>query len=367
MKKIVRHFMVLLTGIAFLFAGCNDDDDSIAVTGVKIEKATLDLLIGTSETLVATVQPENATNLNVVWSGSNDEIATVDPTTGKVTAVAAGDVVITVTTEDGGKTATCAVTVQKEDNVLNDITDPAFKAYVEEQMVTESEYYDLEIPGYVNQPAWDTDNDGKLSAAEAAMVKSISIHAGFNGVKVESLAGIEYFTGLKSLVVSLNYIEKLDLSNFESLREVQCWGCGLTELKVSGCSALSSVMCSSNDLTSLDLTSCGALTSLRCDDNSLTSLDVSGCPALEYLYCNDNQLTSLSLLNNTRLGSLECNNNKLTELDVTLVTTPYFAPICGTQALGFKLKISEMQRAYWEDYGCGMVGNDNTVDYEVVG
>lgn len=54
--------------------------------------------------------PTNATNQNVTWESSNPSVATVDES-GKVTAVAPGEATITVTTEDGSKTANCAVTV----------------------------------------------------------------------------------------------------------------------------------------------------------------------------------------------------------------------------------------------------------------
>ena len=66
--------------------------------------------MGDSETLNATVQPDKATNKNVTWSSDNADVATVDEY-GKVTAVAVGKATITVTTEDGGKEATCTVTV----------------------------------------------------------------------------------------------------------------------------------------------------------------------------------------------------------------------------------------------------------------
>jgi transglutaminase/protease-like cytokinesis protein 3 len=68
------------------------------------------LTIGNSFTLTATVTPANATNQKVSWTSSNEAVATVDAS-GKVTAVAAGNATITVTTEDGSKKATCTVTV----------------------------------------------------------------------------------------------------------------------------------------------------------------------------------------------------------------------------------------------------------------
>ena len=82
---------------------------AVSVTDVSLDKDTLSLYTGGSETLTATVEPDNATNKNVTWSSDKPEVATVE--NGKVTAKAAGTATITVTTEDGEKTATCTVTV----------------------------------------------------------------------------------------------------------------------------------------------------------------------------------------------------------------------------------------------------------------
>jgi len=85
---------------------------TIAVTGVTISKSSLSLVEGGSETLTATVSPDNATNKAVSWKSSDAATATVD-NSGKVTAVKAGTATITVKTKDGGKTATCSVTVNQ--------------------------------------------------------------------------------------------------------------------------------------------------------------------------------------------------------------------------------------------------------------
>ena len=84
--------------------------DPVAVTGVSLNKTSTTLTVGGSETLTATVQPSNATNKAVNWSSNPTSVATVD-SNGKVTAVAEGTATITVTTQDGNKTATCTVTV----------------------------------------------------------------------------------------------------------------------------------------------------------------------------------------------------------------------------------------------------------------
>ena len=85
------------------------------VTNVTLEPTTLTLEAGSTGKLTATVEPSDATNQTVTWSSSNPEVATVD--NGVVTAVSVGEAIITVTTEDGSKTATCKVTVNAPQTV----------------------------------------------------------------------------------------------------------------------------------------------------------------------------------------------------------------------------------------------------------
>lgn len=84
---------------------------AVPVTGVSLDKETMSLTAGSTGTLVATITPANATNQNLTWTSDNEEVATVSD--GVVSAVAAGTANITVTTDDGGKTATCVVTVTR--------------------------------------------------------------------------------------------------------------------------------------------------------------------------------------------------------------------------------------------------------------
>ncbi|MGI6653008.1 MAG: Ig-like domain-containing protein [Christensenellales bacterium] len=91
------------------------------VTGVSLNKTTLTLLVGNSETLTATVAPENATHKDVTWSSDDETVATVD-NSGKVTAVAPGTATITVKTTDGEKTATCTVTVNAATVAVTDVS-----------------------------------------------------------------------------------------------------------------------------------------------------------------------------------------------------------------------------------------------------
>ena len=89
-------------------------DAVVPVTGVTVSPASLELQLQTGKTVTGTitanVSPSNATNKEVVWTSSNTKVATVS--NGTVTANAAGTVTITATTKDGGKKATCTVTVK---------------------------------------------------------------------------------------------------------------------------------------------------------------------------------------------------------------------------------------------------------------
>lgn len=85
----------------------------IAVTGVSLNKSTMSLNVNDSETLVATITPNDASDKAVSWSSSDSLIASVS-NLGEVSGVAAGSATITVTTHDGGFIDTCAVTVSAQ-------------------------------------------------------------------------------------------------------------------------------------------------------------------------------------------------------------------------------------------------------------
>ena len=83
----------------------------IPVTGVTLNKSALTLAAGESERLNANITPAIATNRNISWKSDNTSVAEVDSKTGIVNGLSSGTATITVTTEDGNKTASCTVTV----------------------------------------------------------------------------------------------------------------------------------------------------------------------------------------------------------------------------------------------------------------
>ncbi len=90
-------------------ATCVVTVQAVAVTGVTLDKTSATLKVGENLMLTAFVAPTDAANKNVTWESSNTAVATV--ARGYVTSKAAGTAKITVTTEDGGYTASCTVTV----------------------------------------------------------------------------------------------------------------------------------------------------------------------------------------------------------------------------------------------------------------
>ena len=89
---------------------CTINVYSQAVTGVTIEPSEAELTVGSSTKLTATVLPENATNKNVIYSVDDESILSVDQD-GNVTGLSLGTATVTVTTEDGGFTASAEINV----------------------------------------------------------------------------------------------------------------------------------------------------------------------------------------------------------------------------------------------------------------
>ena len=95
--------------------------NSTTVSDVTLDNDKLDIVLGQSAVLTETVAPSNATDKSVTWSSDKPAIATVSAD-GVVTAVGYGKAIITVTTTDGSKKATCEVSVYNDVPVVADKT-----------------------------------------------------------------------------------------------------------------------------------------------------------------------------------------------------------------------------------------------------
>ena len=113
-RRLITLFTILLSISLITTYSCKKEKDkSVLVTEVGLNKTSTTLIEGETETLVATVMPENATDKSVVWESGNESVATVSQE-GLVTAVGEGKATITVKTNDGGFSASCEVTVKKK-------------------------------------------------------------------------------------------------------------------------------------------------------------------------------------------------------------------------------------------------------------
>lgn len=93
----------------------------VHVDSVSLDKTTLKMEVGDTETLVATVLPGTAGNKAVIWSSSDSDVVSVS--NGVVTAKGLGSATVTVTTVDGSKTATCTVDVIEETFTVTFVSD----------------------------------------------------------------------------------------------------------------------------------------------------------------------------------------------------------------------------------------------------
>ncbi len=138
--------------------GGNDKPQTVPVTNVTMSTNALNLAIGDNAVLTAKVAPENATNKQVIFTSSNEKVATVDAN-GKVTAIAAGNATITATTEDGGKTAICTITVTEKKIPVASVTLDKTALTLEVKTAAQLNATVLPADATNKTVAWTTSND----------------------------------------------------------------------------------------------------------------------------------------------------------------------------------------------------------------
>ena len=143
-------------------------EKKISVKGVKLNKTKTTLTVGQTEKLTATVNPSNASDRSVTWNSSNKNVATVDQK-GNIKAVKAGTTKITVKTKDGGKTATCTVTVKAKNGWYNE--SGGYKYYKNGKVYTGWHY--MSHAEGENTPHWSYfGKDGKIYTGWHTMGKA---------------------------------------------------------------------------------------------------------------------------------------------------------------------------------------------------
>ena len=170
MKKVFSFGLLVAAMMLVAFSSCKPTNAVKKVTGVTLSETTKTIAIGEEFTLTATVAPTDAADKTVMWTSDNSNVATVDG--GKVTAVAAGKANITVTTKDGGKTATCAITVvngvsgvsvDPKERILSIGEELVIKAIITPEDATNKKV------------TWASDNEAVAKVDESGKVTAINV------------------------------------------------------------------------------------------------------------------------------------------------------------------------------------------------
>jgi len=151
-----------------------EESDPVAVTGVKLAYNDLTLKIGKSFTLVATIEPANATNKAVTWSSSNSTVASVT-NMGVVQAKAAGTADITVTTADGGHTATCSFTVTAEDVPLTGLKVIPAETHIKVGQASTLDVKYEPVTATHKEVAWETSNSAIVTVDQDGNIKGVAV------------------------------------------------------------------------------------------------------------------------------------------------------------------------------------------------
>jgi uncharacterized protein YjdB len=299
------------------------------VTGVSLNTSSQSLTVGQTFQLTATLSPTNATNKAVTWSSSNTAIAEVDAS-GLVTAKAAGAATITVTTTDGGKTATCAVTVT---NTTVGVTGVSLDA--SSQSLTVGQTFQLTetvSPTNATNKAvtWSSSNGSVASVsssglvtANAAGTATITVTTADGGKTATCVITVASATNVQS--ITFTWTGGSSKSFFVGATSgapfTVNWGDGNTDNSTGTGSSIIHYHTYGNSAT-YTVTITGVndncpFTHLDIREQSVTSLDVSKATTLTLLHCGGNPLTTLDVSNNTALTELTCWTNQLTVLDVS--------------------------------------------------
>ncbi len=359
MKNTLKIFGILLMSMYFV-ASCKKDEPAkatVAVTSISLNEQNLEKKAGETFLLVATVNPENATNQNLTWTSDNEDAATVDQD-GLVTCKKQGNAKIKVTSQDGNKTAVCNVKV----NPKKPITSLGFKN--SNYQVVVGQILDLApelniVPLTSDEEVVWTSLDSSIATVDKNGVLTAQKHGKvtisadtkdgrFNGKTCEVTITQPYIelTTTKNEIklrvnandedkediwIDLNANGKKDTNEkvtvfdtdnsvtytktaetiaiYGKVTDLFCFDNELTNLDVSKNTSLQDLSCVSNQLPNLDVSENTKLRRLFCGKNPLTNLDVSNNTKLEMLRCFENELTSLDVSNNTKLRDLDCANN----------------------------------------------------------
>lgn len=152
----------------------------------------------------------------------------------------------------------------------------------------------------------DTDKDGKISQAEAKAVTEVD----FSNKGIKDIDGLEWFTGLTSIIASKNAIEEFPLDYFASLSTLDITGNKVTSLDLSTTKSMSTLKASGNQLTSVSGIP-DKINYIDVSNNILTELKCDYKSYLTYLDASNNELVKIGIHYSDKLEYLNISNNKI--------------------------------------------------------
>ncbi|MCQ2146480.1 MAG: Ig domain-containing protein [Bacteroidales bacterium] len=169
--KTIISFVIL----ALFALACDNKPDTVAVKSISLDSDAISIKVGSSATISVRFTPGNASNQNIIWTSSDESVAVVSD--GIVQGIDAGTATITATSEDGGYTDRCKITVEKKrPNVSSIMIEPTSVSLYEGETATlkaiilpEDAYYSF-INWKSSDPSVATVEDGVVTAVKNGVV-----------------------------------------------------------------------------------------------------------------------------------------------------------------------------------------------------
>ena len=317
---------------------------AVAVENVKVTPTALSLGIGETAVLKAEVEPAEASVNAVLWSVTQGTAVTVDGY-GKVTALAAGTATVTAETVDGGKKASCTVTVgsisggtggsaavesvtlDRSSVTLGVGNSVTLQATVEPATATAAVVWSLASGDGI----LTIDQKGRITA-KATGTATVAVEAG--GETATCLVTVIR----EGVIADLAFIDAVENALMPWSQSWRKEADGTVRMNLSNTEIVKKVdtlMIAGENLSSFDgIEYFTGLTSLTCPDNRLTALDVGNLHNLETLDCSGNQISSENLkLPSAYLKTLDCSNNRLERLDETVLPATLTTLDCSDNPL----------------------------------
>lgn len=296
MKSVIK-VNLWLTVVCLMLSSCENApemavfSDEIIIDAIQTEPATIDISANVEWTITVFQSEELWLTVSPL-QGKGD--ATITLEAAENTEFAERIAFIAITGEDV-YTDTIKVVQAPTLDVVEKIEDEIFKQFC--------------LDEYDHSP-----KDGKISKKEALNAIEIKV----KGMKISSLAGIEYFTNLRKLDCSDNKIKEIDVSKNRELRTLDCSINPISAIEVDELPKLSDLQIHSTNIKKIDVSKNVELYMLITSNSPITSLNVLENKELAVLLCSDNQLTDLDVSKNSKLLMLHCPNNKISTLNLSM-------------------------------------------------